>query len=720
MGQIEELEKELASIRYQVNQVQLSLDRATNVLENVKRQQGQVQMSQPVYQQPVQRPVQSQPVYQQPVQPQPVYQQPVQQSVQPQPVYQQPVQQTMQQQTAQPQLYVPHKKSTSTESWIGKHLMGVLASVLIFIAFVLFASLIIPYLNDVVKITMMFTVSIGLTAFSYYEHKKRPENTFFTALLACGLGCSYLSVLVTRIHFKVINDLVMYILLLIWGVVVLFMGKRESRLFQVIGNAGLIISTFLGVGLKDSALVLPMLIYLVILGGAFQYNFWKDKIQRMIQSACNVFVIFFYVMVICKNVNVSVPLTIAAVLALVISAGYYAYFLFGSRLLKGANNTFLALGSAITAYSSYYLLGDCINTAEWFDLIVFFVIAIIAQIALLTEQDSGNREIRFFNCFWVTAWLVLAEIATFIEYDKFFNTGALFALLLPVAIYGSLKEKNELRHQSMILAAMMVFIELFGKSSGLFFAAAIVYSVVIFILEGFVINKNTAYKTMYYIYMQICMASFLDTAFFDIFRNFVELRELLVIVPMGIFNAAMIVVKLDSDRENNSNKALLSILNIFNAIGMLVGLSNIVDNDFPVIQGVYIAYTVALACVNLRRHFNNNAKEKLYAGIKFGVILLAALIGYNAEGYVVSVATLAFAILCIFIGFNKTYGAKELRLYGLILSMICVAKFIMIDITYENTVGRAVSFLISGILCFGISAIYNHFEKQGNTVNNEK
>ena len=45
--------------------------------------------------------------------------------------------------------------------------------------------------------------------------------------------------------------------------------------------------------------------------------------------------------------------------------------------------------------------------------------------------------------------------------------------------------------------------------------------------------------------------------------------------------------------------------------------------------------------------------------------------------------------------------------------MVSVVKFIMYDITYENTIGRAISFLISGILCFGISAIYNHFEKQG-------
>ena len=54
---------------------------------------------------------------------------------------------------------------------------------------------------------------------------------------------------------------------------------------------------------------------------------------------------------------------------------------------------------------------------------------------------------------------------------------------------------------------------------------------------------------------------------------------------------------------------------------------------------------------------------------------------------------------------------KQLRIFGLVLSMVCVAKFIMVDITYDNNIGHAISFLISGIICFAISAIYNHFEK---------
>ena len=744
MGQIEELEKELGTLKYQVDQIQLSLTRATNVVENIKR--NQMMLQQPI-QQPVQQPVQQampqqpvqQPVVQPAVQPQvrqaqPVYrvvqpyvaQQPVSQPVQPvsqsvapqQPVQQampqqqvqQPVQQPMPQQMATP--YVAPKKNGSTESWIGKHLMGVLASVLIFIALILFASLIVPYLNDTVKIALMFTVSIGLTGFSYYEHTKRPKNTFFTALLACGLGCLYLSILVTRIYFKAINDLVMYIMLLAWGGIVLFMGKKESKLFQVIGNLGFIISAFLALKLDDEALILPMLIYLVIMGAAHQYIFWKNENQRFIQNAINLGIIFFFVVFVCDNFSVCAPLTIAAVILVAISAGYYLFNLFGNYILKGMGNQFLAFGSAVVLYCSYYLLGDCFNTADWFDLIVFFAIAAIGEIALLTKQNEEVPSISFVNAVWVIGWFIVAELVTYVKFNDFFDTGALFIALLPIGIYGAKKENEIFRSQAIIMAGVLSVLELLGDKSIMFCVAALAFAVVLFVYEGIIKNKAIVFKSLYYFYTQVSLIMLFSTIA-DSSELFTEdLTRMFIFIPVGLLNAAMIAIRLDKDSEGISNKSLYTALNAINALGILVGLFNIAIIDDALLNGFNVAFTVALACINLRRHFAGSSTEKLYAGIKFGIILLVSLISYNASGYVISVATLAFAILCIFIGFNKTYGAKELRIYGLVLSMICVVKFIMIDITYENTIGRALSFLISGILCFGISAIYNYFEKQ--------
>ena len=781
MGQIEELERELESIKYQVGQIQLALSRVSHVVADVKAeqngmhqqlQQANMQIRSMQHQQQTQANVQPQPQMQaniQPqqlqanVQPQPQMQvnmqpqqvqtnmqsqgvqyqyQRVQSQITPQPMQNQSqaqfanqpmqnqpqaqfVNQAMQNQSQaqfanqsiQPQQpfqnYAAGKRN-STESWIGKHLMGVLASVLVFIALILFASLIIPYLNDTVKIGMMFTVSIALTSFAFYEHKKRPNNTFFTALLACGLGCSYLSILVTRIYFKAISDVIMYVLLLVWGGVILYMGKKESRLFQAIGNSGYIISALLAWNMEDKAMVLPILIYLIVMGAAFQYNFRKSYGQRIVQSCINMGIILYFATRIGNNVEKCVPLTVSAILIVVISAVYFACSIYGEKLIKDKNRFFFAPVSAVVFYVSYLLLADCLDLPKWISLTVFFAVAVIAEVVAFMQQSKAEDDtVLLLKNIWIIAWFAVAEFATFILYNDFFNTGALFVALLPLAVYGAKKEHNLFRKQALILAALMTALEVADKLNIVFCSVALVYAIIVVVMEGFIVNKSVYYKTIYFIYVQVCIALLFCTVSDKYTHYDSEFRLMFTIIPMGIFNALMRVLKFDRDDKGISNKSVLLGLDVINAIGILVGLYNIIEIDGALPQGINIAFTTALACINIRRHFAGSSGEKLYAGIKFGIILLFSLITYDAAGYIISVATLAFAILCIFIGFNKSFGAKELRIYGLVLSMICVVKFIMIDITYENTIGRAISFLISGILCFAISALYNHFEKQG-------
>ena len=46
--------------------------------------------------------------------------------------------------------------------------------------------------------------------------------------------------------------------------------------------------------------------------------------------------------------------------------------------------------------------------------------------------------------------------------------------------------------------------------------------------------------------------------------------------------------------------------------------------------------------------------------------------------------------------------------------MISIFKLIMVDINYDNTLGNALSFLASGVLCFAINMIYNYIDKKIN------
>jgi uncharacterized membrane protein len=119
---------------------------------------------------------------------------------------------------------------------------------------------------------------------------------------------------------------------------------------------------------------------------------------------------------------------------------------------------------------------------------------------------------------------------------------------------------------------------------------------------------------------------------------------------------------------------------------------------------------IATFMVNAKNMLDNrgNMIGGMYVGLKFTVLMIAILKSFSAESYIVSVACLIFAIVCIVIGFMAQY--KALRIFGLILSMVSIFKLIMVDINYDNTLGNALSFFVSGILCFVISLIYNFID----------
>lgn len=80
------------------------------------------------------------------------------------------------------------------------------------------------------------------------------------------------------------------------------------------------------------------------------------------------------------------------------------------------------------------------------------------------------------------------------------------------------------------------------------------------------------------------------------------------------------------------------------------------------------------------------------------------------EGYTWSVCCMACALVCAAIGFRVGIGG--LRLYGLILTLVCVVKLVMIDITGLNELEHAAAFMVGGLICFGISALYHYAVKR--------
>lgn len=100
-------------------------------------------------------------------------------------------------------------KKRDLEKTFGRFWMGVIASGMVFISFIFFAVVLLPVLTDGMKIGAMFLVSFIFLGAGLVKLSVDNENKFYLALCGCGVGAVYISLLVSNIYFKAVNDIVL-------------------------------------------------------------------------------------------------------------------------------------------------------------------------------------------------------------------------------------------------------------------------------------------------------------------------------------------------------------------------------------------------------------------------------------------------------------------------------------------------------------------------------
>ena len=131
---------------------------------------------------------------------------------------------------------------------------------------------------------------------------------------------------------------------------------------------------------------------------------------------------------------------------------------------------------------------------------------------------------------------------------------------------------------------------------------------------------------------------------------------------------------------------------------------------------VYVLFAILVIAVSvlffmattwLKRHMDRTGYG-IMSGISYSVLWIAVSDKTNIP-YLMSVGLILWAVICIATGFK--IKLKSIRFYGLILSIISVGKLVMMDIQYDNSIARAASMAVCGVLLFIISFSYNKAEK---------
>ena len=647
------------------------------------------------------------------------------------------------------------RKPLDYEKLFGKNLMGIFASILIFISLVIFATLILPHLTDALKMLAMYVASVAVLSAGLFLYRKNKDNLFYIAIIGCGAGSLYLSLLLSDLYFKVIGDPALYGLILLWAVFIKYLTRIKNLVFTIIGQAGIFIASVLGTALcvseHDTQKFFVLSIFYFISAVVFS-NIGRTYLQSLFRLGGNEtegempeHKILFYESNLCTHICKTLNIIVYTIGLAALSN--YTYMYSDSELsapsLLISLNALLFMGYLVLEFAFSYMeeckhglafqilsvtnviLLVCLFNAtrllprEW-----TFVFLYLVSVAELVYVEMKGAEYKLYSQIWCFGLLFTGCI------NNSFIAERLYAYLtvVPFMLCGKWKKENiYLGAGAVYLAGLPLYVwsAYDIKETEALIMLAVLYAVFLYVSRQ---TDRTWFKIAGYI--ALCITTM--TLVYDISCTFWESRtgyslmryygsesseraSLRVAVHtysrLGTFFVLalvhLILNKLEYfGREKSVERVMLGI----NALLMIAGCSFMYDTDEIIWKLPVILFTILLFVINSKKLLPRHNYAGYYVALKYTALMLCILGSYDVVDYATSICLLVFAIISIVTGFYMNTTA--FRLYGLVLSMISIVKLIMIDIKYDSTIENAVSFFVSGVLCFVISFIYNKIDSK--------
>lgn len=618
----------------------------------------------------------------------------------------------------------PERKPQEYEKMFGKNFMGIFASVLVFISLIIFATLVIPYLTDTMKLTGMYILSFSILGAGLLLYRKHRENKFYIAVIGCGAGSLYLSLLLSNLYFKVLGDIALYCFILVWAVLVKSLTRVRNLVFQIIGQAGIFIATVLGTILcvadGDEKKFFVLTIFYLISACVFS-EIDKEYVHALIHSrkgnaegedACEppcyehrlcshiskalnafVFVVGFSVME-------PSGYKVASVLLLMLYMLLEFYFSFREKCRFGIGFHLFTIVNSL-----FFIL--LFNAADLLESDYTFVFMYLTAIALLFYLEKKDVELKPISQIWGLFLVFIACCGNRWMREHLYA----YLTVIPFMAVGRWKDKKVYLYASCAYLFGMLFVlppfsDTTFRITESFLMTAVVYAVFLIVCRKF---EDPYFKISGYIVL--CMLTAIMVDHFAYAHKILHLADpqilydsakskLLAFYAVSVIHLLLSKIKFFGEKQPEN-----IMLYIINAILMFAGV--LVMHDAPW-RIPTILITVLLFVINSKELLQKHKNIGYYIALKYTVLMVSILGAFDVVNYAVSICLLIFAVVSIVAGFYKDNAA--FRLYGLILSMISVIKLIMVDISYDSTLENAVSFFVCGVLCFVISFIYHKID----------
>lgn len=623
-------------------------------------------------------------------------------------------------------------KPMDLENMIGKSWMGIFASILIFVSFILFATLLAPFITDTIKMVAMYIVSVSFTLFGLIKLKKN-HNKLYLAISSCGVGAVYISLLLTNLYFKAIGDVALYLFILVWAVFVCYLSRWQDRIFQIIGQCGISIAMLFGVILcvetDDAAKFLLLSLFFVVTSAIFygsNYNreFHKNIINNVF-NVVNVFQLWIgyclfdttpmlfspeklsdeWIAYLPEIERTTHLLEIAGMVILLFLVLQFILFLIsklkenntGFGLLMISNSILMMLFIDIMTYGA----GN--NTRGIPFLVIGFFLLTVIEKKFANRKDNGRILMQFFA---LPLFILSVYMITFFQ-D---HIGLSFIMIL-FLLLGYYTDDTVYKFESLIMAAIYCFSTM--KYSIEYFCLGLLFFAILTILM-YIKKKqyNISFKlSSYFIGLLFICVGLANV--FDEMKVDYNISETVIFTVMALLNVLAMKTRFVKNFQTlQTEKVSVIATRITNALFMAYSLFAITDTSNEICHYILILLAILIFMINTKNllEHNKGLLPGIYIGIKLTVLIITILGSFDAANYVISISVFLFAILSIVVGFRFFF--KSFRIYGLILSLLSVAKLILVDISYDNTLGHALSFFICGILCFVISMIYHLIDRK--------
>ncbi len=625
-------------------------------------------------------------------------------------------------------------ESKDKEALVGKYLIGALAAILIFIGAISFISLVWNRMTPEIKLSIITLAGITLTVIGFLLIRTK-KNPITSIIIGTGAGLLFIAILSANLAFHMIGNNMSIFLAGIWAVFFIISSRYTNLFFTtVIAYTGSYIALILGlvlmqgdmellvlilfassisavmiyITLKSSkaelitSVVLSIVSYATILIRCYLDGFLLSEqlLSSYVAQTAVIIIVYLLMNMFYKMINntdalpvylgVSVFTTILIMLYICHLSGNYlklnaisCYMLFfTANLLQFIlNNVFYKrIEKWLTRYYAVVLAA----TLLLINIKLYEVPTGIILIGLLLAV-SGKVFKRETQSFLIGLIILLDSLFLICNYSDNIICSVYGMLQLGLMVY-VLWESNSLKKYEKInilktIGIVVIIINSFGIPSNIINCMDIPY-----------ISKYVDNAVGYFIAV-IAVIVLLKTGYFKNWKS--EQFKF-----FGINDAL----------END--KAMQVLIYLISTVLYFYGLQGIAFADKVFLQLIFMLAAIAIALIQSRIILSGNGLNKTFTGIwiviKYLILtwtILWAFLDLSIVSVAYSIVGLIVAIGSISAGFKLRN--KSIRQYGLVLTIIMVAKFIVVDLNQENSITRVLALIAGGSLCFLISFIYN-------------